>query len=483
MPDHKTPGAVGTSRSFFRDSRGSLLTWATFLIVPLLGFVGVGVDSARGYMVKARLAQALDSAALAAGKYAADTTKAQEEANMVFKANFPAGYMSATVTGPTFVFNSTLDTVAVNASAVLPTYFMHLIGTNNFTVSASTEVTRRTVYMDVVMSVDVSGSMDDYVGSTKKIDAARTASQTLVDTLFGTSTTKELLKIGLVTWSANARILDIGSTYSSSQTTSTTVTSFVNPYTGTSQNKLYYAKNSPIPLLSSPPSGWTGCVRSRFIIPNDNINNDADLYINPVTVSNKAWKGWDPAVNTIHATGGTTKKPTYSAMQCNTQGIQRLTNTKSTITTAVTKLVNPTGNTNMIAGLMTAWMVLAPKGAGSPFDADSTSPPAAGTGELVRAIVLMTDGDNTQSETDFYEGYLTDSQMDTRTQSAAQKIKDAGVIIYTIRFGAASNSETLLKQVASGPDAPYYQYAPDAASLKSAFQEIGNHLSKLRLSK
>ncbi|MCW5772646.1 MAG: VWA domain-containing protein, partial [Rhodospirillaceae bacterium] len=159
------------------------------------------------------------------------------------------------------------------------------------------------------------------------------------------------------------------------------------------------------------------------------------------------------------------------------------TNTKATIKSAISKVTNPTGNTNLIMGLMWGWAVLAPKGAGSPFDADSTAEPAAGEGELVRAIVIMTDGDNTQSVTDAYEGEFTDSQLDTRTLAAAQKIKDAGVLIYAIRFGAASNSESLLKQVASGPTAPYYQYAPDAASLTSAFQEIGNHLSKLRLSK
>lgn len=40
-----------------------------------------------------------------------------------------------------------------------------------------------------------------------------------------------------------------------------------------------------------------------------------------------------------------------------------------------------------------------------------------------------------------------------------------------------------MKSIASGPTAPYYRCAPDAAALTAAFQEIGNHLSKLRLSK
>ena len=477
------PSAAPRPSGFLRGRRGAVLVWGAFLMIPLLGFAGLGMDTARAYMVRARLAQSLDSAALTAGRNQADQAVAEEEARMIFKANFPDGFMDATLTGPTFVFNTTTDTVAVTASVVVPTYILKLIGQNTIKVSATSEVTRRTVYMDVVVSVDVSGSMDEYIGSTKKIDAARTAAQVLVDTLFGTSATKDLLKMGLVTWSANARILDIGSTYTASQTTTKTVTSFKNPYTGANQTKLYFAKNSLVPLLSKPATGWTGCTRARFIIPNDNIANDADLSIDFPTILTKAWKGFGPAEQTTQRTGGTVSNPTYSDMQCNTQGLQRLTNTKATITSAVNKLINPTGNTNLVMGLMWGWTVLAPKGAGSPFDADSTPVPATGDGELVRALVLMTDGDNTQSNTDAYEGTFTQSGLDTRTLAAAQKMKDAGIIIYTIRFGAASNSEAMLKQVASGPTAPYYQYAPDAATLKSAFEEIGNHLSKLRLSK
>jgi Flp pilus assembly protein TadG len=118
-------GSAQRRLGFARDRRGSVLTWAAFLIVPLIGFVGIGVDSARGYMVKARLSQALDSAALAAGRWAYDSTKAQEEAQMVFKANFPTGYMDATVTGPTFTFTNVgtgNDLINVSGSAVLPTY-------------------------------------------------------------------------------------------------------------------------------------------------------------------------------------------------------------------------------------------------------------------------------------------------------------------------------------------------------------------------
>jgi Flp pilus assembly protein TadG len=475
-------------RSFFRfirGRRGSLLTWSAFLMVPLMGFVGLGVDTARGYMVRARLSQSLDAAALAAGRQTADAAKAEESAKMVFKANFPAGYMDASLTGPTITFNAGKDTVTASASAVLPTYFIHLVGTDTVTVSASSEVTRKTVFMDVVVSIDVSGSMGEWTGGVKKIDAAKSATGILVDSLFGAEDSKDLLKMGLVMWNANVKMLPVngtGSSYNPAQTTSKNVGSFKNPYTGVSQTKLYYAKGSPVPLLEPPPSGWTGCTHARYF--DDSKTNDADIYVNMPTVgsgtSRKVWKGFKPAVQTNTALLGLI--PVMQDMQCPNHGIQRLTKTKGQMVSALTQVKDPTGNTNMAMGLVWAWKVLGVPGSGSPFQADGTPEPAAGEGEMIRAIVIMTDGANTQSQTDAYEGDLTPSEIDDRTKAAAQKIKDAGIIIYTIRFGTEA-SESLLKTVASGPGAPYYQYAPDAAALKEAFQEIGNHLSKLRLSK
>ena len=125
--------------SFFRGSNGSLMTWAAFLMVPIIGFVGLGVDTARGYLVRARLSQALDSAGLAAGRWTYSTAKATEEAEMVFKANFPTNFMDSTVTGPTIKFQNLStgnDLITVKASAVLPTYFARVVGVDTFTVSA-----------------------------------------------------------------------------------------------------------------------------------------------------------------------------------------------------------------------------------------------------------------------------------------------------------------------------------------------------------
>lgn len=467
-------------RGFLGQNRGGVAVWAGFLIVPLLGFMGLGVDTARGYMVRARLSQALDAAALAAGKWSANTAKAEEEALMTFKANFPNGYMDATVTGPTISFNSLNDLVGVNASAVMPTYFVHLLGVPTFTVAASTEVMRKTVYMDVVMSLDVSGSMDETINGVKKIDAARNAAHILTDSLFGASETKEFLKMGLVTWNSNARILPIGVAYDASSVTSQGVTTYNNPYRksdGTSWlpvppftnpstfNTVYFANGVPVPLMTSPPANWKGCVMARYTP--DGIVNDGDLFINTATVNGKEWMSWRPAPNSY---------------QCPTQGTRRLTNVKATVKSAIDLVINPGNNTNLAVGLVWGWRLLGTPD--SPFAGDGTPPPATPEVELVRALILMTDGANTQASTDAYNGSRTASQLNTRTQSVATKIKEAGVIIYAIQFGFNdSTQEALMKSIASGPTSPYYQYAPDAPALQMVFKEIGNHLSKLRLSK
>jgi hypothetical protein len=327
--------------------------------------------------------------------------------------------------------------------------------------------------MDVVVSIDVSGSMDEYIGGVKKVDAASTAARTLVDSLYGTAEEKDLLKMGLVTWNSNARILDINSTYQRNQATSKTVASYDDPTTTSTsmQTTVWFAKNSPVPLFTRPADGWKGCVHARFLGASNEANN-ADLFVSTGKFGTKDWVAWKPAFNNSDG----------QEMQCPKQGIQRLTSIRGQMISALQQVKNPSGNTDLGVGLVWGWALLGTSG--SPFTGDGSTPPAQGEGQLIRAIVLMTDGANTQDNQDAYQGALTASKLDDRTKIVAKRIKDEGVIIYGIQFGYKSGpQEALMREVASGPAAPYYQYAPDAQSLKAAFQEIGNHLSKLRISK
>ena len=74
--------------------------------------------------------------------------------------------------------------------------------------------------------------------------------------------------------------------------------------------------------------------------------------------------------------------------------------------------------------------------------------------------------------------------MNDRLRALAANIKASGVKIYTIQFANSGGPlQALMREVASGPDAPYYHYAPDSTTLQTVFQEVANHLSELRLSK
>lgn len=479
---------IGHIRRFGRrlaaERRGAVAVFIALAIIPLIGFIGIGTDTARAYMVKSRLSSALDAAGLAGGKSFYSDTRDADMA-MFFNANFPAGYMQATVSGPTFEVDEANEKIQLSASAVVPMTFMRLFGFNDVTVSAASEITRQQIMLDLVLSIDMSGSMGSSTGTTTRIAAARTAATTLVNILFGNDATKDLLQIGLVPWNSKVNVTLNDVTYDSAATTSQAVTAFINPVTGASQSTVYFANNSPVPLLSPPPADWKGGVFARFIDDDDD-TTDADILETPTTTSGADWPAWEPIGPEGEPVDGwarCTMSVSYS--ECTPtldHGITPLQNAKKPILDAIDALQSPTGNTDIPQGLGWAWRVLTPD---SPFTEADPDPEY----RRQQAIVLLTDGENYGGSGDGYKGVFgigstARPDMDDRLKKLAANVKAAGVIIYVIQFANDGTTlQDLLKGVASGPDAPYYHYAPDADTLQDVFHEIANHLSELRLSK
>jgi hypothetical protein len=76
------------------------------------------------------------------------------------------------------------------------------------------------------------------------------------------------------------------------------------------------------------------------------------------------------------------------------------------------------------------------------------------------------------------------NNLNNRLIQLAANIKAMGIKLYVIQFNNDTTAlTTLLKTVASEPQEPFYYYAPDEATLRRAFEQIANNLSKLRLSK
>lgn len=473
-------------RRLLRDRSGSAATFIAAAAVVLTGAVGLATDTARGYLVKARLSQALDAAALAGGRamFSADR---DADIRMFFDANFPAGFLGAAVTGPSIEVDADSEVLTLQASASVPTTFLRVLGKHSFSVRAATEVTRQTQLLDVVLSIDMSGSMTWSAGGQTRIQAARTAAVDLVNILFGQDSLKSLLKIGVVPWNAKVNVTRNGVAFSAAATAVETVPGFINPVNGTLQTALYFANNSPVPLLFPPPSGWRGCVYARYL-NNASSADDADVVEGEMTIPGGAqWLGWQPVGPEGEPTPSffTRCSSAVSSSECTpclAHGITALQNTKQAVVDAIGQLTSPNGETNVPEGLAWAWRVLT---AAAPFTEADPNP----IGQRQQAIVLITDGENVGNSGDAYKGVFgvgaaARPALDARLRVLAANIKAAGVKIYAIQFANNNTSmQELLKEVASSPDPPFYNYAPDAATLQQIFHEVANNLSELRLSK
>jgi Mg-chelatase subunit ChlD len=143
----------------------------TFIILPMMG---LGIDVAIQYWIKARLSSAVDAAALAAGRslnvgstVASQTANAQAVGRQYFAANFPTGTLGTKVFGGQQVANSVSITVSevsnyitVSAAAQVtaPLYFLKVLHLASGTISATSQTTRRNA--NIVLVLDRSGSMN-----------------------------------------------------------------------------------------------------------------------------------------------------------------------------------------------------------------------------------------------------------------------------------------------------------------------------------
>jgi len=167
----------------------------------------------------------------------------------------------------------------------------------------------------------------------------------------------------------------------------------------------------------------------------------------------------------------------HECTPCPHHGISALNNVKADILDAIGDLLDPTGTTNIPAGLGWAWRVLKPQ---APFTEAVADPDY----ELQRAIVLLTGGVGDGYKTVFGYNTAAGPDMNARLRALADNVKADGVIIYVIQFANSGGTlQALLKDIASGPDSPYYYYAPNGEALQQVFREIANHLSELRLAK
>ncbi len=149
-----------------RDRRGNTLAMMAAMLIPLAGFCGVAIDTARLYVVKTRLQQACDAGVLAGRKFMTDTTTnntvldktASDRALEFFKNNFNTGWFRTATAD--FSASKTADAqVAGTAQSVVPMTIMSMFGMSSQTVSVTCEARFDVADTDIMFVLDTTGSM------------------------------------------------------------------------------------------------------------------------------------------------------------------------------------------------------------------------------------------------------------------------------------------------------------------------------------
>ena len=111
------------------------------LALALLGGVGYGLDTVRGYVVQARLTRAVDEAALAGGRVLFENQR-DGHIRKFFETAFPAGFLGADPAPLAIAGNPSDGTLIVRGTAVVHSGLFRVLGFKDFTLEARSIVRR-----------------------------------------------------------------------------------------------------------------------------------------------------------------------------------------------------------------------------------------------------------------------------------------------------------------------------------------------------
>lgn len=489
------------------ESQGSAMPMIALGIFVLVGATGAAIDMGRVQMVQTKLSNSLDAAGLAVGSEVS-TSNVQTEAAKYFNVNYPPGFMGSTTQNFSVVTSDNNQIITLSAQEVVPTIFMQMFGVPTVTVNAASEITRQSKGMELVLVMDNTGSMADPAGgSGSKIDAAKSAANTLLNILYGNNNTVQKLWVGLVPFS---QAVNIG--------TSTNVSSWL--------DTTYDAG------LNWGTTSWGGCVEARTngsSTPQYDISDDPPSvkkfrqYYAPCNTNSNysnAWYGKNSSHNNCLTGSGLGYKSGLNTtslgpnLNC-PQPVLPMVAEKNTVVTAINNM-QAVGSTHIDLGMAWGWRMLSPRWRGlwgGEMSANSM-PLDYNTPLMNKVVILMTDGDNTLKGTNStgtapsypsaYTAYgltgnnwlsVTGSEctsgadctkgvneINKRTTAVCNAMKAQGIIIYTIALGTGldSTSKSLLQGCATSPS--YYFLSPTTNELQGIFQQIGDSLANLRIS-
>jgi Flp pilus assembly protein TadG len=150
-----------------RVQAGQVIVLVVLALAVLVGAAGLALDVGMAYLVRAKLNAALDAAALAAARAVSQgATEDEQRASAVraahdfFDANYPSGYLGASVqlADPVLGFDGGKVLVDAAATARLPARLLRVLDIDTIAIAASAQALRKDLDMAIV--IDTTGSMN-----------------------------------------------------------------------------------------------------------------------------------------------------------------------------------------------------------------------------------------------------------------------------------------------------------------------------------
>ena len=320
-----------------RDERGNALMIMGAALIPLTMLVGSAVDVSRAYMAKSKLQSACDAASLAARRVMRDDDLSDEviaTGTEYLAFNYPDGIYGSTALEPEFS-HPEAGVVRIEASTTIPTVLMQIFGFASLPVVASCDASLNFVNTDVLLVLDVTGSMADAIDGTPKIEALREAVLALYDELAPVQTQLQAqglrLRYGIVPYSSTVNvgrlIYDVNPSY------------IRNSVAVPSRVANFSTNAGPVTYTSNTPTSDGGAWQS----PSNKLNEaDCTAYVNTSDVNGG---GPEPTARTVTKYDGSSTASSYVKATnwtwLNSSGTTRTCRRWKTVTTTTYNTIQP----------------------------------------------------------------------------------------------------------------------------------------------
>lgn len=426
---------LATAQRASGDESGSVAIIFALTLTAVIMFAGCAVDIGRAGWARARLTSAVDATTLYAAKQLRvgniDIATLEPLARAFFDRNMNNAGRALTINGFALGLTNDGTGVTVAITADMPTTFARVAGikTIHLPQNATAKFNEQSQNVEVSLQLDVTGSMNESINGTRKIDSLKTASNSLLDILLPkTGNGGAKFRVGLAPFAAGVN-----------------AGPYANAVAGT--------------------KALGGCVFER----RDSFNDATDTL--PAGLDGlKTVKELGPGANAIAPACPTTATVTA------------LTSDRAKLQPTIDALA-PGGWTAGHLGTTWAWGLLSPNW--SPIWPAASAPASYSDTQTRKIAILMTDGiyntfGGTNDGTELGGSFGVTARDRAVALCAGMRAK--GITVYTVGFiksGDNAAAADTLKSCAK--DESHFYKAEDGEQLDFAFRDIAQKISALRL--